>query len=180
MEQEKIKELNTLALYLVKELMKQNFEGFEQISFNDHTSENPSLGYSLGFSSRDLQTTITLYLYSGDTFPLSSEALKRHHLSGVGDVLTANPDIDLQDGGAKIEYFLGTEDMFGYLRTSLQDEHVLISTFFFGLLIKVRATSEKGVGNSQEIFLKQLYQNLSDIFLKFNPNNPTDSIEFHQ
>lgn len=180
MDEMKLKELNSLALYLVKELMRKDFKGLEQISVRDYTSENPSLGYSLGLSSMDLKTTITLYLYAGDTFPLTSDALKRHHLSGVGDMLSANPDILLQDDGAKIEYFLGTEDMFGYLRTSLQNKHVLISTFFFGLLIKVRATSEKGCGDWQEIFLKDLYRNLSDIFLKFNPNNPTASIEFHQ
>ena len=86
MEQEKIKELNTLALYLVKELMKLNFEGLEKVSFNDHTSE----------------------------------VLKDYHLSAMSAVLITYPDLGLQDETPKIEYFLGSDDMFGYLKTPLR------------------------------------------------------------
>jgi hypothetical protein len=174
MEQNKLKEMNILALYLINELMRKKFEGLEIISFRDYTSENPTLGYSLGFSSSDFKATFTLYLFGGDTFPFTSDVFNRYHVSAVNDVLITNPGLGFKDETQKIEYFLRTDDMFGHLKTSLgsnpdfQDEHVIISAFFFGLLIKVRATLKQEQNYRQEIFLKDLFRNLSDVFLQLN------------
>ena len=174
MDQDKLIELNDICLFLVKEIIQLNFDGLEKISVRDYTSEDPTQGYSIGFSSPDSKSIFTLYFFSGDTYPVNSDVLKRSHLTAVSDVFIHNPDLEFKDNDYKIEYYRGTDDMIGHLKTSLQHEngipgqHVIVSSYFFGLIIKVRATLEDGGICNLENFLKQLTRSLFDIYLRVN------------
>ena len=174
MDQDKLIELNDICLLLVKEIIQLNFDGLEKISVRDYASEDPTQGYSIGFSSHDSKSIFTLYFFTGDTIPVSSDVLKQSHLTAVNDLFFHNPGFEFKDNDVKIEYNLGTEDMIGYLKTSLRDDneinyqHVIVSSYFFGLLIKVRATLEDGGICNLESFLKRLSISLFDIYSKIN------------
>jgi hypothetical protein len=178
MENERLRELNTRALFLLKELMKLKFKNLEQISIGDFTPEDPTLGYSLGFSSADLKDTVTLYLFSGDSHPINSQTLKRYHLAGARDIIQNYPELHLDERTIPIEYFLSSGDEIGYLKTSfegtqVQDKRIIVSTSFFGLLVKVRATIESENCEILDHFLEKFFKGLTDAFMKISAQDVT-------
>lgn len=162
-DEDKLDPINKCLLMMINCLKDLKVENHILISATDYLDQDPSMGFSVGFSTPEGHdhNTFTLFLFCGQSYPNNSDTVLQYHMDALTHIKMHNPAREDQVKGSYAHWVKASETNMGYLMTHLgpceEDprDMVVVTTMVFGAIFKIRATMDRFDKKALDIFFEE-------------------------